>query len=797
MTRDSESRWKPIFSAILARIQRLFSGRRCVWLVALALLAANIVFFRRFLFSEPLLYAGGETLGNFYPLYHFLGRAYSSWQLPLWDPHYYFPIVGVNFSGAFYPLNIFTSVIIASLDLNSGFVVLSLSGVLHYLMASVFTYLLLRQLGANRPASVLAGLVYAYSGFVVKSFHQPCIINTMAWFPLAFAMYHRSLVRRWQSAVLAGLPVAMAFLAGYLSLTLYAFAAMALWAAYITLRQSLAARALRLRPVLYFMVAFWTGFALSCLQNLPTLEYAGLSIRHAGQDFTSLTNLGSLPPFQFLHFLSPQFFGATGIHQWIGDWVYVGFWEICYYTGILSLLLTVFAVVFRRDAVTDFFFFLLLMAVYMAMGHFAAPAGWLYAFPAFPLIRITARFMLLADLSLAILTGLGLDWLLRRPPGDARRAPRFVSGYFLVLAVALGMVLLGCLFLPTDELPSEAQERAANALASAEWTVLMFTLSALVLMGLVRRPASRVLLAVLVVLACVDLFSFTETINPYGAQYNPEKEFHDNAGMRFLGQQRGIFRTSGFGHPRWYGHINGFYNLGYTGGFSSLDFGAFRGVRDKNGEGAHSWFDLRPDPNSPVIDFYNIRYLFSPHDLAAASPRYVKVPGVPNLYENKSVLPRAYVVGRVRVQPDRAELLRQLYAADSLDDLVFLDETPTGFARPGHGKSDARIVSYANTRVEIEADGPGGMLVMSDLYFPGWQATLNGQPVDILRANYCFRAVALPPGPCRIVMCYRPRSFMLGASISGLSSLLVVAALVLGRRRRARSRPSPGEEGGP
>jgi hypothetical protein len=770
---------------IPSRLRLLLEGRSCRWLVGLALLAANVIFFRRFLFSEPLLYAGGETLANFFPLYHFLGQAYSSGQLPLWDPYYYFPIVGVNFSGAFYPPNILISVLINALDLNSGFVVLSLSNVLHYLLASGATYLLLRRLGTNRPAALLAGLIYAYSGFVVKSFHQPCIINTMAWFPLSFAMYHRSLTRRWDASVLAGLPVALAFLAGYLSLTLYAYAAMGLWALYLALRDTLAARRIQLRPVLYFLIAFWTGFALSSLQNLPTLEYSTYSIRHIGQDFESLTSLGSLPPFHFLHFLSPQFFGATHIHQWISDWVYVGFWEVCYYTGILSLLLAVFAVVFRSGTMPWFFLFLLLFSVYMAMGRYAEPAGWLYAFPAFPLIRVTARFMLLADLSLAVLSGLGLDWIMRRPSGGGGPAPRFVTSYFLAVAMALGIALLGCLALPLGEISEEIQQRVVNALASAEWTVLMLTLSALLLMALVRLPASRVLVAAILVLACVDLFAFTETINPYGTPLDPQKEFRDNQAIRFLRQQEGIFRISGFSHPRWFGHINKFFNLGYTGGFSDLDFDTFRGVRDKNGEGAHSWFELRPDPNSPVVDFYNIRFLFSPQDLAALSPRFTKVPEVPGLYENRAVLPRAYVVEKVQVQPDRQELLRQLYEATDLTDLAFLEKPPASLPVAGQGRSSVRIVSYENSRVEIEAEGPGGVLVMSDLYFPGWQATLNGKDVEILRANYCFRAVSLPPGACRIIMRYRPRSFLAGAAISGIALILASGVIVLGWRRPA------------
>jgi hypothetical protein len=93
--------------------------------------------------------------------------------------------------------------------------------------------------------------------------------------------------------------------------------------------------------------------------------------------------------------------------------------------------------------------------------------------------------------------------------------------------------------------------------------------------------------------------------------------------------------------------------------------------------------------------------------------------------------------------------------------------------------SQARIVEYLPDRVAIEAEmNCTGMVVLSDTYFPGWRAQVDGQRVPIHKVNGVFRGVVAPRGKHVITMQYRPASVALGALLTllGAAGALVAAA---------------------
>jgi hypothetical protein len=128
------------------------------------------------------------------------------------------------------------------------------------------------------------------------------------------------------------------------------------------------------------------------------------------------------------------------------------------------------------------------------------------------------------------------------------------------------------------------------------------------------------------------------------------------------------------------------------------------------------------------------------------------------VYENPRALPRAMVVGQWQLADfDRLDQTGWPATVDPRR-TVLLERAPAGLAagaarRPGA----ARIVRYANTEVDVSVDAPdGGLLLLNDVWHPWWRATLDGRPVDILRADVIFRAVTLPPGVHEVRFTFAP-----------------------------------------
>jgi uncharacterized membrane protein YfhO len=75
-----------------------------------------------------------------------------------------------------------------------------------------------------------------------------------------------------------------------------------------------------------------------------------------------------------------------------------------------------------------------------------------------------------------------------------------------------------------------------------------------------------------------------------------------------------------------------------------------------------------------------------------------------------------------------------------------------------------------------------GYLVLAYTYYPGWTATVDGRPAEILRADYVLLAVPVEAGQHRVELVYRPLSFIVGAAISGLAVLAMVGLALKERR---------------
>ncbi len=114
---------------------------------------------------------------------------------------------------------------------------------------------------------------------------------------------------------------------------------------------------------------------------------------------------------------------------------------------------------------------------------------------------------------------------------------------------------------------------------------------------------------------------------------------------------------------------------------------------------------------------------------------------------------------------------------------VFESQAQPGFEA---AKGQAEITSYQPERVVVRARmESAGALVLNDAFFDGWMARVDGVVAPIHRANYLVRGLLLPAGEHEVIFSYPlPRAVVIGAPLSIATLVMLIGAIVLGRRNR-------------
>jgi hypothetical protein len=721
-----------------------------------------------------------------YPWGLFWRESVSSCEIPLWNPYIMggHPHLAASMEAGLNPFKI----LCLFLPVERAF---SIGIVLQFLLAGVFMFAFLREMGRSRCAAFVGGCAFLLSSsFVMWYWRMP---STFLWAPLILLFFERAQRKNsWGEALASGFVMGVAFVSGSIQA---AFHLAFLCAGYFTLIIFGREFPHRGRAVRHMSVIFLIAVLASAIQWLPTAELLAQGGSGRLENVTAVkpglqhTLLG-LP--MLITFIFPALAGSPATYDLmkLAGATLAGFTG---YIGIVPFTLALIGVLLSRDKRIRAL--LLVAAAVIVIVFFTPLARYVYH-----------RFFVVIVFSLAVMSAYGTDKALEFSETESRKIRCVFTGMVaLCLAVALGLLAVQWyVHLRWDSVVEAGQrfvmaraaqsafgnqtgwllERVPRFLNHFRLSNIMFWLP-LVSIPIVavawdmcaRKKLGRAALCVLVVgLAICDLTFMgrhwvpqvnTEVYPLYPSLeiFSPMKSDHSQFRMhQWSPRQTWILPNN----------ILMVYGFSALGGYESLSPETISSLPNRDEHGFNKLLNLQ-----------NVKYLLTDASVSLPSQRFelLTESGGVRLYRNNDCLPRFQFFDRWEVLSDRKEMLKFM-TSDEFEpaNAVLLEKNPPIAARDEPEISaSAQIVvkKYTPQHIVVTVNAAqSGILLLADTYYPGWRAQIDGQPTPIYRANYIMRAVAVPNGEHEIEMFYAPLSFRIGAATSGLTILACLAARI-------------------
>jgi hypothetical protein len=738
-----------------------------------------------------------DLVRSFYPGHRLIGEAIRSGQIPLWNPYVLngYPMHAALAMAIFAPLTMLSYILPIDAAWTIGMVA-------RPVISALGTALYARALGLKHPAALSAGFVFGWCGFQAGWAGQ-AMIDVSMWLPWVMLGVLRvaEAPAAWKIALTA---LALAFtplsghpeIAAYVALMAGANALVCLlWP---RLPDDASGRAVgrwraRVRALGALTVVAVLAALLPALQLLPTAEW----IPQLKRELVGTSDV--MPGFYILDLVYRQM--AAAPLNALGIYIPNG----AMYAGLLTILVLPAALVHPRRRDVWLHVVVVLTALQFTFGW--GPLVWLHHLSPIPIDFPKTRIILLADFSVAILAGFGVDALTE--PG--RRISRWLVGALGLAAVALTGLLIWLpdaapLIDPSLDLFSWPRFIFQGRLFSLALVVAGVLALAVPAIRQKRRPSG----AVLCTLVAVDMLTFAYGHVPFSRTDTllatpPAVQFlqaHTDDSMRILGTKNVIpynweaqFRLA---TPSGYLYLTRL----ATDVMAPITIGPDVGVIEVR-------LDRLLESSSRLIDFLGVKYLLasdkdgSADQIAKRPDRFRSVydDGSVQIFENLKALPRAHLVpcSGIEVQEFTNRRINRVNSGGFDPSRAVVLEDRLRCTAPPSERSGRAITSPSTDVVEagfntytVRANAvEPSVLVFADTYYVGWRAFVDGAEAPIIRANHAFKAVQVGPGPHVVRFVFEPQSFRLGAMLSGVGLAMVVALLGWSGVQSWRRRDAP------
>jgi hypothetical protein len=724
----------------------------------------------------------------------------KSFQVPLWNPFNYsgIPLLATLQPGVFYPPHLLYFLLPFNIAWNWIII-------LHFFLATVTTYSLLRHLRASSGGATLGAITFMLSGYLISVHNLLTHLLAVAWFPLIIVCFLRYFEKgSMKFLVFTSIFLTVQFFAGAPEIsimTIMVLCVIATFAHYFvdTSPEYVLSPATRIKAL---GLTLSLVFLLSSIQLLPFLELEAHSIRITGLSYPEAITW-SFAWKDFIQFFIPDAFGyfSSTKKYWSNQ-----SWLLTLYWGITPFVLSLFYFI-STDKKRVVFGSLIVISLVLALGGNTPVYKLLYHIPPFNSIRYPVKFIFLFIFLVAVTAGLGFDTIKKGIQEDNPRVKRtiaifFYSGFIFVVLWGYMSIFgdaVSRFFDSMGFVPDVYNETEINIHNIKRFLLFSFLFCILLLVYMrVRFKKTAAFLIILIV--ALDMFLANTGYYTSGSWkfYIDSNELGEHTFFGKISDNKGpdryfvTFKTlSKFNHFPYdrailsppYAPLFGLYSfsgaevlrIGYYETFSSL---------------------LKDSPNIELgkrfLDVSGIRYVVTASEWADRDFTLLQNieagTKTAHLYEYMPYPGRFLLYGRIHTASDDKEIIAKLLdqSIDLRKELIIFSKDVPNLSKH-EVRGNVKLISYRANSVSLTCSSEhDAFLYVSDTYYPGWKAYIDGKEVSIYRANLAFRAVYLPKGFHTVLFVYRPFSFYIGCCLTTLGLLASFFLLIKSCRREIK-----------
>jgi hypothetical protein len=717
-------------------------------------------------------YISADVVRQLYPWRILAMEQLKNGIIPLWNPYSFSgtPLLANVQSAAFYPINIL-------FFLFHPLVAWNIYILLQPILSFYFMYLFIRSLDLSKHSAFFSAFCFGFIGYLVIWFELGIVGHSALWLPLIlWGITMRYKKEDFRYFLFSAVGIGCSLLGGHAQTAIYVLLISFLYYLFLSFKHGVT----RLILELWF---FLIGVGIAAVQLIPSAELLMYSARNAENSLAAFQRF-RIPFYQLLTLFVPDFFGNPATKNF---WGY-DYSEVIVYFGIVALVFAVIGIVeYWHKTIVRFFLVLGLIALAFSLN---TPFADILFFLKIPVLgtALPSRGIFIVMFVMVVLSGFGMESLITHK--KIHKTPLAI-----LIVIYFGFGIFYIFSNQFVHLISAENILTAKRNIIVPLLIFSFTMSG-IFIGLRFKKTIQF---VYIFLILISIFEYRYFFYKYLPLAPSEYVFPKHSFVDYLSATTPPDRVYGYKQASLGTNPNVLWHVLSTEGYDPLYISRYGELLYASDKGIYSSKIPRSDAILPdtfagddsygkrvLLDLLGVTYILDEDpngrdfvefekDYPKENYEYFYRQGKWRVYKNKNVLPRAMIFYNYKTITDNSEIISTLFSKNfDYKSHLILEETPSEVQPQDKEPEKATIINYQSNKISITTNSSSkGLLFLSDVYYPGWHAYVDGKQTSVYRADYAFRAVPIDAGKHTVEFTYQPVSFTIGAVISFISICMV------------------------